>query len=66
MTKKGDPYFILTVGDGINSKTIRIFQPLVDKVKEKLEKEAMYVAYFSKNDKGFINVDSRRKFEKFG
>jgi len=65
MTKTEKPMLVLTVGDGINSKVIRIFEPLLSKMKDELENEAMYVAKFSKNKKGFINIDSNRKFKRF-
>lgn len=64
MSKNGKEYLTLRVGDGINSTTLRIFDPLAKKIKPELTIGGVYVARFEKNDGGFINFARNTQFKK--
>jgi len=64
MSKTGKEYLTLRVGDGINSTTLRVFDPLAKKLKSELVINGIYVAKFEKNDGGFINFARNTQFKR--
>ena len=63
MTKKNTEYLELKVGDGISMMKIRAFGGLAQKLKPDVQKGAVYLSQFSKNDKGFMNFKRNAKFK---
>ena len=63
-SKAGNEYLTLRVGDGINSTTLRVFDPLAKKIKPELMANGVYVARFEKNDGGFINFTRNTQFKR--
>lgn len=63
-SKAGNEYLTLRVGDGINSTTLRVFDPLAKKLKPELIANGVYVAKFEKNDGGFINFARNTQFKR--
>lgn len=55
ISQKGNEYLELSVGDGISKTKLRLFRD-VDAIKQDLEKDAVYMGKFEKNDAGFINL----------
>jgi DNA polymerase III alpha subunit len=64
LTKTGSEYLVLRVGDGINSTTLRVFDPLAKKLKPELSENSVFVAKFEKNDGGFINFSRNTQFKR--
>ena len=64
ISKAGKEYLTLRVGDGINSTTLRVFDPLAKKIKPELMDNGVYVAKFEKNDGGFINFARNTQFKR--
>lgn len=64
MSKTGKEYLTLRVGDGVNSTTLRVFDPLAKKIKPKMIANGVYVAKFEKNDGGFINFARNTQFKR--
>jgi DNA polymerase-3 subunit alpha len=64
LSKAGKEYLTLRVGDGINSTTLRVFDPLAKKIKPELMDNGVYVAKFEKNDGGFINFARNTQFKR--
>lgn len=65
LSKVGKEYLTLRVGDGINSTTLRVFDPLARKIKPELVENGVYVAKFEKNESGFVNFCRNTQFKKF-
>jgi len=53
----------MKVGDGITTTKIRAFGDLAKRLKPELQKNAVYLSQFTKNDKGFINFKKTAKFK---
>lgn len=58
-SQNGNFYVDLKVGDGINFTRIRMFGDLAVNTYSHLQSGAVYLASFSKNNKGFINFDKK-------
>ena len=54
-TKTGKDFLNLHVSDGISTTKINIFGGDVKKIDPKLEKGGVYISYFNKNERGFMN-----------
>jgi DNA polymerase III alpha subunit len=70
VSKNGNPYLTLKVGDGISTQTLRAFPPrgniensVYGKIKESPE-SGVYISEFVKNQKGFINFKNNAKFKR--
>lgn len=63
-TKDNKDYLQLIVGDGISKTKLHVFEPMVDKIAPELERNAVYLTQFVKNEKGFINMKRNCKFKK--
>ena len=63
-TKANKDYLELTVGDGIAKTKLRVFEPMAEKIAPDLERNAVYMTQFTKNEKGFINMKRGAKFKK--
>jgi DNA polymerase-3 subunit alpha len=64
ISKTGKEYLTLRVGDGVNSTTLRVFDPLAKKIKPEMIANGVYVAKFEKNDGGFINFARNTQFKR--
>jgi len=53
--RTGKQYLTMRVGDGISTTTLRAFEPMCHDLFPKLEKDGVFVAEFTKNQKGYIN-----------
>jgi len=62
-TKRKTEYLEMKVGDGITTTKIRAFGDLAKRLKPELQKNAVYLSQFTKNDKGFINFKKTAKFK---
>lgn len=60
-TKKGKDFVSILASDGIDSLKFNIFPPVSEKLLPQLQKQAVYVGKFKRNDKGFLNFNGRVK-----
>jgi DNA polymerase-3 subunit alpha len=60
----GNEYVEMLVGDGIKSTKIRAFAEMKDRVAPFLERKAVYMSQFMKNEKGYTNFKRGAKFKK--
>jgi DNA polymerase-3 subunit alpha len=63
-SQTGNNYLMLKVGDGINSMTLRVFNPLMKKIQPELIANGVFVAKFEKNDAGFTNFSRNTQFKR--
>ncbi len=63
-TKQNKEYLQLIVGDGISKTKLHVFEPMVERIVNDLERNAVYLTQFVKNEKGFINMKRNCKFKK--
>ncbi len=60
----GNEYVEMLVGDGIKNTKIRAFAEMKDRVAPFLERKAVYMSQFMKNEKGYTNFKRGAKFKK--
>jgi DNA polymerase-3 subunit alpha len=58
-TKKGKDFISILASDGIDNVKFNLFAPTSEKLLPRLQKEAVFVGKFKKNDKGFLNYNGR-------
>ena len=63
-TKTNKDYLRLFIGDGISKVSVSVFDPLSARIAPELERNAVYMAQFSKNEKNFLNMNRATKFKK--
>ena len=52
------------MGDGISKTKLHVFEPMVERIVNDLERNAVYLTQFVQNEKGFINMKRNCKFKK--
>jgi len=60
-TKKGKDFISIHGSDGIDTVKFNIFSPISEKLLPQLQKQAVYVGKFKRNEKGFLNFNGRVK-----
>jgi DNA polymerase-3 subunit alpha len=63
-TKTNKDYIQLSMGDGISKVNVSVFDPLLGRIMPELERNAVYMAQFSKNEKNYLNMNRNTKFKK--